>query len=726
MKRAHFFDFAAGEFDLEKHVVAQPILARTGVLSRAVEKRIERQAGPAAFVLFFRAVQIFQRIDSGAFFQIVLDLVKNGFAQLRLPVEVRIAPRKIRKGTVVEVNLRTDLCAGNGKRRGGGVGDAFAQRDVIGDVRVRRFLPMDDEPADALPILPGNLLENLPGSALEDGEIHGPRLYNPRMVSTPLELWERYGKALLRLVQNNAALSRELSAARAEFFAGDFSDPGPAAMRRFEEWFLFERATKSRQETPAFTFHEQAIEELPAKNREAAEKFPEAIFGAFEVEEELDGAWSFQDLLSQRECTVRGPFPASAGARPTKNFVGRLFPWEDEFFVSPVCARFVPDGDFWEALRADLGRAKLEHAGSRIAQTTLEPLLWIRRAPAQPGAHGLALEELQTRWQELCAEFPQFDFPKIRSILAAPDSRGNPSAAILESMAFETNLDLDRARVLLMQIKQALAIPQERSSAKSCPCESGKAYDECCRAADALKAFDRGKARGEDLDSLFRKLEDDMGLDHDEEEDPGVVPTDPELTPLAEEFLWETQSAGGDELRAMFRHFEQESDPSVAHLEEITPQALRRYLSLILPMSEAGRDPVQGTQLLETIRRFGLWADMEQGTNLAAITDALCAEFQKELPRIARCNAALRAQANSSPSRLDAWEVQAAPSAQGLVQVQSVRDRSPRHAALPPEVASWIQSGDIVLATFPPAINGSGKSGIVHAVFPAQAKAFLE
>ena len=477
------------------------------------------------------------------------------------------------------------------------------------------------------------------------------------MLRSPHQSLARCTEALQRLLEEDAALGSELKEARESYVRGK---PPATPMdlarveRRFREWFLFERRSRRYGEPPALTFQERLRKRLGDADGGLAERLNESVFGIFEVSEVLDGGrLAVRDLLNPKDYLLRGPWPNAARAGDA--VAGRLFETaEGDHILSPDTGLLLRDPKLLEALRSDLRKARSDRPGSRLSQAELETVLW-----HFPPGHGLALPEIEKRWGKLVRMAPpRFDAARVRQRLEASADPGPEVSRLLDELAFDSGVDLDEARLLLLDWLALL--PASRASPDApCPCGSGSSYGECCLPADAVAAFEKGKAAGENLDSLFLKLEADLGI----EPDPGYdvaeesTSSEPEIADLVREYLWEAMEEDKG-LLTLASYLERDCVPPVSRLDEVGARHLADFLARRYPAGPEGRDPKRARALLEALDRFGQWADREQGATLGTFLRPLLAKLRDELPRIALLNASLP-QTPPAHGRLRPFRVQA-------------------------------------------------------------------
>jgi hypothetical protein len=163
-------------------------------------------------------------------------------------------------------------------------------------------------------------------------------------------------------------------------------------------------------------------------------------------------------------------------------------------------------------------------------------------------------------------------------------------------------------------------------------------------AARALSAFDAGRARGDDLDSLFGQLERDLGLDSEGEEDSATIPDFPGIVAaLVQEYLWELRAEGAGaeaEIDAPLLEEFARSSSDLGLCEELDGRRLARFATALAfnATADSSANP------LPTIERFARWIETQHGHPLWSDYSASAAALIKHLPRLASAERWLRSQ----------------------------------------------------------------------------------
>lgn len=258
----------------------------------------------------------------------------------------------------------------------------------------------------------------------------------------------------------------------------------------------------------------------------------------------------------------------------------------------------------------------------------------------------LSLQEIASRWTELVGGLSSvFSFEVIRARLIEAEDSSLEIQNCLEELAFETHVDLGKARLLLLQLARqpdlltetilespsSSSIPEQSLQIQSglkeqrdvaCPCGSGALYGDCCLRKDAVEAFEKGKANGANLDLLFRQLEKDLDLEGVAEEDAQESDSDSFSPPfsvwnLVQEFLWQAKlpeeiannpkrniAETEKVLLSFANHLDSKSRPALDELAEIQAKHFTSFLKEV--------PPADRNQVIEALRDFCLWCEVEQ------------------------------------------------------------------------------------------------------------------
>ena len=558
-----------------------------------------------------------------------------------------------------------------------------------------------------------------------------------------------------RLAKDNH-LAAELQRARREFFldgkAASAALPGAAeaAELRFQEWFTLERESEVLGAVPAT---------VPELGGDAAD-FVDSQAGLWLVQSVTARTVEARDLQDGQTIDLNAP----AGTLDAGDLVvGRVFAeGAGRWTPSTAAAIFRPGNEIAQAFLRDMQRIGLER---RLHQVELERLLLMRPtapratpapAPAPTDAETDApLEHLEADLDILLTTSgSEHSAAAISQQLAMAVRPGPVLGPLLDDLAFDTSVDLDAARELLLAIWNAHH--RARSDDGDAPAEDRGAPGETL-GERLVRTLDEGLAQKRDVEELFAQLERMAGIepdetdddeadgddedddadivvsrsqprDHDDEDADEVADQDADgnLAALIEEYLWET-GRSEDPAAADLRHFAQlQANAALPHrdLEDITSaDCMRLLLHVYLaapPTERAAR--VQST--FEQLRGFYQWAvevqEMDVGTVLEGCRGAL-------IDQVERLQAACVALSTPATGRLRP----------GMLEVEEVTakgfgardDDGGDHWIDAPRAAALLRVGDLLLGALAPAATGpsAGRNftGLVVAL-PADARALME
>ncbi len=462
------------------------------------------------------------------------------------------------------------------------------------------------------------------------------------------EQFEKGLEAFHALVQGDPALRAELEGSIDGFLAepGLLAEGGPpaeAARRRHLEWFLFEKVSEHLDGLPVEMLLARWRERVDEELHDHLEAFLQSQAGIFEVTtgEEDAGTW-LCDVAGLGEFPLDEPEMAAI-VRPGDLIVGRIFPVGDALHRVSAGAGFFRDPRLREAIQHDLERVRgsRPHPLIRLSQAELERMFWGPSAetPAASDPVGELKSFLESggvapatveSWCRLLARTP-YDPETIAPAVA------DPLAGMLDAIAFDTKLDLDRARALFLAAWTRLA---EKERAPATDPSRGEAD-----IARAIAEFDADRARGLDVEESFRELERRLGIDDDEDDEDRDAPDFPGVVAaMIEEFLWETeQELGADEATRheglrIFGGYTGE----LGVFENLSPREFLTFAAFWLPESRRLRSGAEAERMVRALARFSRWARRTQG--LESLDQTLLDQLDglhESLPRVVVANALL-------------------------------------------------------------------------------------
>jgi hypothetical protein len=528
----------------------------------------------------------------------------------------------------------------------------------------------------------------------------------------------------------------ELARAWREFFGAEagpcpaLPDPAAVSHTRFCEWFLLERFCDAIGEVPV----RMASELLGASvaEREALES---ARVGVFLVRGAGSDAVAVVDLQDGAALEV----VPTAGLEVTAGdlLIGRLFVADSGMLVPSAALASVAEREsLGRALRADLQGLDLPR---RLSQVELEHLLFRRWQAARERAHAdEPAERLEARLEAMLREagMHQHSATGISGELRAASNPGAVVGPLLDHAAFETGADLDKLRVLLLELwnahhaQQQPAQPPPRAS--SAATASGFAPREGESLGETLaRRIEQGIERHEDLETVYGEVEELLGesIDEDDDEDggdaTGVDMARGDLEALVTEFLWEEKCERGVEARVLGMLVRQQRERPVpkVDLEYLEASDLLRLLVQVFLGSAPADRAAAVHGAFGVLRRFYRWAEATQDYELGATLAACEAEFVGDVERLHRASLAL-----SASQRPDARG--AAPI---MMRVLAI-DGSDVHLQHGSDQSVWVsgasgardlRAGDILLGGLRPGAPGCGTLDGMVVVLPAGAESVL-
>lgn len=552
----------------------------------------------------------------------------------------------------------------------------------------------------------------------------------------PLEL------AVQRLAAQVAAdphLHAELLRARRQFFGVEtgtrLPGAGDAAELRFQEWFGLERDSETLGAVPA---------ELPAFAALVAE-LEGSVVGVFLVQSCSPRGVDVRDLQDDAVLDLVVP---EGSLRPGDLLVGRLFPrGSGRYTPSTAAAVFRPGKEIGEAFRRDVARLELDR---RLQQIELEHLL-LRRpdqapsptaaarpaagaAPASAPAPAVPLERLEAELDRLLrAGGSDLQVAELSQRLADAARPGPVMGPALDQIAFDSTVDLDRARELLLQIWNAFhpeTMPETEAAPPAMP--PGETLGE-----RLVRTLDDGLRQHRDVDEVFAELErlaglepgaadsEDNPFDREEADDEAGAGTDPggDLGPLVQEYLWETGAGDGPAAAVLGTWVELQGNAPVPNVdvERVTGADLVRLLLHVY----LGAAPTERARAVReahaVLQQFYTWAERTLEQPLGAALQECHGSLLEQLDRLAEAGIALstRGPSRRTPGVLQVEDV--GPAGFGIVD-----DGGQHHwLQVPGGTAALLRAGDLVLGALEPAGKGVAFAGMV-VVLPRDARAAME
>lgn len=437
------------------------------------------------------------------------------------------------------------------------------------------------------------------------------------------------------LVRADEVLRAELSSSASEFFGGG-PPPDRDAARRHLEWFLFERPSAKFGIVPAEELLSAFRERAGGGLARSAELFLDSRVGVFEVTavRRDSGVWLL-DLLGAGEYPLAEP-EAAAELSEGDLIVGRLYPMGDGSFRASSAAGCFRNAGLREALRGDLARARSARRGvPRLSQAMLESTFFRGRASEVASLADEAMARAAAWLMEsgVDAERCEAIFAELRAEPYAPDAlvggAGDALGRILDSLAFDTDVDLGRARLLLAEAWSILGAPADVEGQEG-PADPRRALDE----------FDRARAAGGDLEQLFDRLERDLGLEPSADDEDSPAPDFPGVVgAMVQEFLWEETRGepGRAEELAGLDQLARFAEP-LGLFEELGAHHLLAFASCWVIEHGQLAGGRAALDLLAALRDFCRWADSQHGLDLWAQFEPTLRALERTLPRVVEAN----------------------------------------------------------------------------------------
>ncbi len=476
---------------------------------------------------------------------------------------------------------------------------------------------------------------------------------------------------LRRCACSTPEVAREFERSRRDFFSG--AEPGAGAdearraARRHCEWFLLERPSAKLDAVPIEWARAHLAEldsfQLADENLRTLLASRCSVFEVTGVAEG-EGLW-VHDLAAHGEYPLYEPEGSRALAAGDV-IVGRLFAIGDALFrVSPAAGVFRSE-HLLRALSKDTEDLRKARRGVlRLSQAELETMFW----PRAVGTHADAVELARVfllksglptqQVDDLLASLAAMPFAADRVVVGARDALGE----ILDQLAFETDIDMDGARRVLIAAWPQLSRDVGENARVERP--GKRAGKHAVDPKAAIDAFDRGRREGHDLEQLFRKLEADLELEV-EAADPDATDGDPApdfpgvVGALVTEFLWETEREQGTAAAREFAGVQAFADFARDYgvFDNMGSRELVLFAAVWLPERRVLRNADEATRMLRALRAFCGWSQTTQEVPLLDAYSASIQPLEESLPRLVEANRWCPAQADAV--RSDIFEFVAA------------------------------------------------------------------
>ncbi len=502
---------------------------------------------------------------------------------------------------------------------------------------------------------------------------------------------ERGLELFRELVRESPAATRDLSASSAEFFGTEaLPGDGDAALRHLE-WYLFERHSEVLDGRPGEillpAFRERSDSTLAGVGDTLLESRP----GVFEVTgvRASSGIW-LRDLASGGEYPLLEPEAASELSEGDL-VVGRIYPVGEGCFRASPAAGCFRDSPLRAALLRDLEEAREARRGVPLVSQALLESMFFGSAGGEAKLGAQKAVAHAVAWLTENGVDPEKSEDIVAALRSAPFDPTTPLyggndvlGAILEDLAIDSDIDLEGARLTLLQTWSALwsKRPLQPENEPKRKVTSGDA-------SRALENFDAGRARGENLEQLFDQLERELGFDGDEAEDdaetapdfPGVVGA------MVEEFLWEESSR--EPAREFLAKLAEFARP-VGVFEEFGSDDLLAFGGCWLLEHGGLESGDDARRALEALGDFCRWAEEQHQVPLWTGFAPTLERLMDSLPRLVEANRHLERAAPGT--RADLARILETRADAASVQVPS--EPTTREVELPAQAVGQLRSGD--------------------------------
>lgn len=512
-------------------------------------------------------------------------------------------------------------------------------------------------------------------------------------------------------------LDVEAARARREFFGVGADQPQPAAAEfRFAEWFVLERESEVLGAVPA---------QVPAYAR--GDEFTGSLAGVFLVQNANGNEVEVQDLQDDELLELDVP---EGSLLVGDLVVGRLYPTRAGFRPSSAAAVFRPGRQLGEAFVRDVARLALDR---RLQQVELEHLL-LRRAdrqpsPTAPDAPSVPIERLEADLEQLLtAAGAKASATQLSQRLRLADRPGQVIGPLLEELAFDTQIDLDSVRRLLLELWNAWLLRRDPSETMPGTAPGAPLGERLVR------TLDDGLQRHQDVDELFAQLERMAGLEPgaaDDEDNPfdredseagAGANLGGNLEALVTEYLWETGREAEPGAAALRSWPGLQANAALPHddVEQVTGQDLTRLL-LHVYLGAAGRTRAAAVQTaFAELQRFYGWLEETQELPLTSVLDGCRTGLLANVERLSAASMALSQPGTGGrPTLLRLCDL----SERGFGCVDD--DGEHFWFAAEPATAGDLRVGDLLLGAVVPGPRGASFGGQV-VVLPADAKSLVE
>lgn len=550
---------------------------------------------------------------------------------------------------------------------------------------------------------------------------------------------------LLDRAESDRGLSAEMARARREFFGADrpgYVDPKSrlamdAAALRFAEWFVIERQSEVLGNSLLETHGDPSEDRMLFESRVGVFLVENA--GAECVVRDLEGNEALQ--------LVVGPSQLGAG----DVLVGRLFPRTDGSFEPSDAVALLPRSpQLALAFQRDAKRLEL---GRRLDQAEIEHVVFRQWAAFSATAElspedteELPLEHLEAELQSaLDAADVGDDYSATAisaALVSAGENAGTVVSEVLDNLAYDTDVDLDRARELIVRMRNVIAAG---GGSKPLPPPAPRAADTAPRRFEErvgehlgqrlARRIEEGLGSAEGVDAIFADVERMLGESIEEPDEDGANESaldDGDLEPLIAEYAWEHDLDASQSDRLLQLVAAQREAPvprlCVEYLDASDWQ--RWFLAGWLDAAPTARAATIRRDF-ELATRFLDWLVAEHTIDvrdrLSATRDTLLASadrLQKATSLLIDAAAVPSTTPTSIAGATRLWRVLECSA--GRLRLECTSDGEPRSVVVPVSLGEVVQPGDLLFAALVPGSDGDHVAGPVAIVDAAQEGLLLE
>jgi hypothetical protein len=546
-------------------------------------------------------------------------------------------------------------------------------------------------------------------------------------------------RRLFRRAQSMPRLEAEIARARREFLGGGgerlSARARAAGEGRFMEWYVLERESEVLGATALATLSR-------ADERRVREELEQSQAGVYAVEE-LAGELRLRDLQDGEQLEI-GP---SEHLRAGDVLIGRLYAASDGLMTpSPFAVVHRDAARLASAFQRDLARLDLDR---RLTQAELEQLLFRRFAETlETHRQRVSVEQLEAKLEALLeqAGFAGTEATAVSGDLKrAVEGPGHVMGPLLERFAFESDVDLEQARRLLLELwnehqlaRQASALAADAGPGARSNHEAERAGPHETLGAAVARRIENGLREHRDIESLFDEIaelldgeeegraEEDGG-DGDEEEPVAgdAVDDEGDLEALVREYVWEMGEAAAPHrgwLEALAAQQRERPVPNL-YLEAVSSEDLLRFLFKIFLGAPPDQRSASVHAAFDALAEFYLWAERTQDYAIVSRLEPCRTQVMSALERIHEASLRLSSEGRGKgtvPTLLRVTAIE-----DGDVEVAGHLERGSVWVAAPAGAAARLEIGDLILGAVERAASGPARFSGMVLVLPGAAEALL-